>query len=38
MRFVHSFPYAILKMNQAQEGFMGARNIRALTGMTGDAE
>ena len=29
---------AILKMNQAQEGFMGARNIRALTGMTGDAE
>jgi len=25
-------------MNQAQEGFMGARNIRALTGMTGDAE
>lgn len=28
---------AILKMNQASEGFMGARNIRALTGMESDA-
>lgn len=28
---------AILKMNQANEGFMGARNIRALTGMESDA-
>lgn len=29
---------AVLKMNQAQEGFMGARNIRALTGMESDAQ
>ena len=28
---------AILKMNQASEGFMGARNIRALTGLESDA-
>lgn len=28
---------AILKMNQASEGFMGARNIRAMTGMESDA-
>lgn len=28
---------AILKINQASEGFMGARNIRALTGMKSDA-
>lgn len=29
---------AILKINQASEGFMGARNIRALTGLRSDAE
>ena len=29
---------AILKINQASEGFLGARNIRALTGLTSDAE
>lgn len=29
---------AILKINQAHEGFMGARNIRALTGLRSDAE
>ena len=29
---------AILKINQASEGFLGARNIRALTGMGSDAE
>ncbi|MBE6876396.1 MAG: phage portal protein [Ruminococcus sp.] len=29
---------AILKINQASEGFMGARNIRALTGLESDAE
>lgn len=29
---------AILKINQASEGFMGARNIRALTGLERDAE
>ena len=29
---------AILKINQASEGFLGARNIRALTGMESDAE
>lgn len=28
---------AILKMNQASEGFMGADNIRALTGLRSDA-
>ena len=28
---------AVLKMNQAQEGFMGAGNLRALTGMESDA-
>lgn len=28
---------AILKINQAQEGFMGADNIRAITGLTSDA-
>ncbi|MBP0989251.1 MAG: hypothetical protein J6S92_13380, partial [Oscillospiraceae bacterium] len=28
---------AILKLNQAEEGFMGERNIRALTGMESDA-
>lgn len=29
---------AILKINQASEGFMGERNIRALTGLRSDAE
>ena len=29
---------AILKINQASEGFMGARNIRKMTGMETDAE
>ena len=29
---------AILKINQASEGFMGERNIRALTGLKSDAE
>ena len=29
---------AILKINQASDGFMGARNIRALTGLRSDAE
>lgn len=29
---------AILKLNQAEEGFMGERNIRALTGMESDAQ
>jgi len=29
---------AVLKINQASDGFMGARNIRALTGMRSDAE
>lgn len=29
---------AILKINQASEGFMGVRNIRALTGMRSDVE
>ena len=29
---------AILKINQASEGFMGARNIRALTGLKSDAD
>ncbi|MBQ5686899.1 MAG: phage portal protein [Ruminococcus sp.] len=29
---------AILKVNQASEGFLGARNIRALTGLESDAE
>ena len=29
---------AILKINQAADGFMGARNIRALTGLRSDAE
>jgi hypothetical protein len=29
---------AVLKMNQAQEGFMGANNIRALTGLSSDSE
>jgi hypothetical protein len=29
---------AILKINQASEGFMGAKNIRALTGLESDAE
>ena len=29
---------AILKINQASEGFMGARNIRSLTGLKSDAE
>lgn len=29
---------AILKINQASEGFMGARNIRSLTGLRSDAE
>lgn len=29
---------AVLKINQASEGFMGARNIRALTGLRSDAE
>jgi len=29
---------AILKINQAAPGFMGARNIRALTGLRSDAE
>ena len=29
---------AILKINQASEGFMGARNIRALTGLKSDTE
>lgn len=29
---------AILKINQASEGFMGDRNIRALTGMRSDAQ
>ncbi|MBR3630602.1 MAG: hypothetical protein IKN55_09075, partial [Oscillospiraceae bacterium] len=29
---------AILKINQASEGFFGARNIRAATGMESDAE
>ena len=29
---------AILKINQASEGFMGARNIRAMTGLRSDAQ
>lgn len=29
---------AILKVNQASEGFLGTRNIKALTGMESDAE
>ncbi|HAJ96869.1 MAG TPA: hypothetical protein DCO72_03945 [Ruminococcus sp.] len=29
---------AILKINQASEGFLGARNIRALTGLESDAD
>lgn len=29
---------AILKINQAQEGFLGERNIKALTGLESDAE
>ena len=29
---------AILKVNQASEGFLGARNIRGLTGLESDAE
>ena len=29
---------AVLKINQASDGFMGARNIRALTGLRSDAE
>jgi hypothetical protein len=29
---------AILKINQASEGFMGARNIRSLTGLKSDAQ
>lgn len=29
---------AILKINQASEGFLGARNIRALTGLESDGE
>ena len=29
---------AILKMNQASDGFLGARNIRTLTGLESDAE
>lgn len=29
---------AILKINQASDGFMGARNIRSLTGLESDAE
>ncbi|MBR1529914.1 MAG: phage portal protein [Oscillospiraceae bacterium] len=29
---------AILKINQASDGFMGAKNIRALTGLRSDAE
>ena len=29
---------AILKINQAEPGFMGARNIRALTGLRSDAD
>jgi hypothetical protein len=28
---------AILKINQVQDGFMGADNIRAMTGLTSDA-
>jgi hypothetical protein len=28
---------AILKINQASEGFMGADNIRAVTGLSSDA-
>ena len=29
---------AILKVNQASEGFLGARNIKQLTGLESDAE
>ena len=29
---------AILKVNQASEGFLGARNIKMLTGLESDAE